>query len=103
MSDTKKLSSDELNATIDFCTQGFQPTLPEEREAVLSKAQINEAGLIQNTTTDQTEDDKRVVAAINARKVLRTEDINHINNIVTDVLEGRRLRFERGSLGLQPA
>ena len=49
---------------------------------ILAKADVDEAGLIKETSsTEQTDDDKRVIAAINARKVLRTEDINHINNI----------------------
>jgi len=35
------------------------------------------------------------------RKLMRTEDIVHLDNFVSDELRGLRLRLKRGDLGLE--
>jgi len=40
---------------------------------------------------------------ITLRKLLRTEDVMHINNESLDIIEGYRMRLQRGSLGMDKA
>lgn len=47
------------------------------------------------------EEEQRVLNHIRARKMMRTEDILHIESFSTDVIDGFAVRFERGRLGLR--
>ena len=99
---------------IEFCARGFEPTDPDERAHVLNHATMRKDGLIvtDNLTADvkpesevsinssQDENWLRVARALNARKFLRTEDIQHIDNLIGDALNGMRIHLRTGELGL---
>ena len=107
-----KLSEDELQRMIEFCSRGFVPTEPDERANVLNHATMRNDGLIvtdgiaadgpvvavDNSSTD--ENWSRVAHALNARTLLRTEDIQHIDNLVADAVNGMRINLKTGELGL---
>ncbi|KAH7912479.1 FAD/NAD(P)-binding domain-containing protein [Hygrophoropsis aurantiaca] len=100
----------ELKATLDFCSQAYsEPTSPEEREAVLSRVgdiSTNDAAKFlsdKSPAAGPELDDKakRVLGSILARKVMRTEDVEHLGHWVSDELLGYRLKLERNTLGLE--
>ena len=109
-----------MQRTIEFCARGFEPTDPNERARVLSEAEVRKDGLL---VTDEIGADTRdvdanaangpegkvkegdgdwlrVVHALNARKFLRTEDIQNIDNFVSDSTNGMKLHLRVGELGL---
>lgn len=50
-----------------------------------------------------TEDETRILNTIRARQMLRSEDIMNIENLAADIIDGRRINLEHGSLGLAKA
>lgn len=109
-----ELTQDEISKTVDFCLNAFQPTAPEDAEAVMRKMErINDQAAQASASTDGktgekgeepqetlTADELRVLKSIQARQMLRTEDGLHINNFATDVIDGMAPMVKRGSLGL---
>lgn len=109
-----KLSEDELQRMIEFCARGFEATDPDERAHVLNHATMRKDGLIvtddlaadanpdSETSKDGSTDENwlRVARALNARKFLRTEDIQHIDNLIGDTLNGMKIHLKIGELGL---
>ena len=99
---------------IEFCARGFEATDPDERAHVLNHATMRKDGLIvtddlaadenpgPDTKKDETVDENwlRVARALNARKFLRTEDIQHIDNLIGDTLNGMKIYLKTGELGL---
>lgn len=51
--------------------------------------------------SEQVATEKRILKGVAIRKLMRTEDIVHIDNFVADNLLGYKLRLIRGSLGLE--
>ncbi|EJD07853.1 FAD/NAD-binding domain-containing protein [Fomitiporia mediterranea MF3/22] len=121
-----KLSQDVLSKTLDFCAHAFEPTLPEDREAVLKKLNGSASktisnghtkghanGLANGHTYDKksngdinpepslSEEDIRILRHIRAREMMRTEDTMHVGSFYTDVIDGYIVRGVRGSLGLR--
>lgn len=50
-----------------------------------------------------TEDETRILNTIRARQMLQSEDTMNIDNLSADIIEGRRINLEHGSLGLAEA
>lgn len=50
-----------------------------------------------------TEDETRILNTIRARQMLRSEDTMDIENFAADIIDGRRINLEHGSLGLAEA
>ncbi|KAH8110866.1 FAD/NAD-binding domain-containing protein [Phellopilus nigrolimitatus] len=104
------LSQAELARTLEFCAHAFEPTLPEERAAVLDK--LAAASAAEGATPEAvaaaardarlTAEEQRVLDHINARKMMRTEDTMGMGSFGTDAIGGLAPRLERGSLGLAP-
>ncbi|TAQ85368.1 hypothetical protein B7494_g6309 [Chlorociboria aeruginascens] len=105
-----KLSQAELSKTLDFCTNAFEPTLPEERAAVMEK--LGTSGTTKVETDEKvkekseafqanlTAEEERVMKHIRARQMMRTEDTLNIASFSTDIIDGYASRLERGNLGL---
>ncbi|EJC99764.1 FAD/NAD-binding domain-containing protein [Fomitiporia mediterranea MF3/22] len=102
------LSASDLSKVIDICARAFEPAHNESREAVLKKLKtkgnnphVGMNGLAENTLSN---DEKSVLAYINARGMLGTKDrALTMNAFATDTIEGRRPRLKQGSLGLELA
>lgn len=115
-----RISEDELQRSLDFCLQLFNPTSPEQHERVfkqggalaeklmdVSKPVMDTSLLIQqmkplcrrqDASEDSDSDVELVVKKINARRVVHPEYA--INNLETEPLEGFAVRLEKGKLGL---
>lgn len=112
---SEKLTHTDIAQVLDFCSSAFEPTHPEEREAVLAKVAAANAGSIDPLAQELyeakanavhanfTEEEKLVVNHMKARSMLRTEDTMHIRNWGLDVINGMAPRLERGRLGLVAA
>lgn len=103
----QKLSQEELDKTIDFCSNAFAPVQPEDHVAVLGKVDGNQdpdntvIAATQARDDHLTNQEERVLKHINARKMMRTEDTMNISNFATDIVGGLRMRMEVGNLGLE--
>jgi secreted Zn-dependent insulinase-like peptidase len=100
-----KLTQAEVSKTLDFCLNAFQETAPEVREAVLERvdgidANTKEKGKFE---AQLTEEEERVLKSIQAKRMLRTEDILHIDNFSADAIDGFVPNLKRGALGLVKA
>jgi flavine halogenase len=109
-----ELTQGEISKTVDFCFRAFQPVSREEREAVLKK--IESLGINETTPTDAEEkakqvgleealtaDELRILNAIRARQMIRSEDTMNIDNFSFDTIEGLAPNLKRGDLGLVPS
>lgn len=109
-----ELTQGEISKTGNFCFKAFQPLSRDEREAVLQKV---EALSINESTTSEVEiqanqvaleaaltpDELRILNAIRARQMVRSEDTMNIDNFSFDTIDGLAPNMKRGSLGLVPA
>ena len=108
-----KLSQAEISKTVDFCFHAFRPVDEGEKRAVLQKLetlsleQDDSAGnatkpkqTVEMLEANLTEDETRILNTIRGRQMLRSEDTMNIENLAADVINGRRINLERGSLGL---
>ncbi|KAJ6630160.1 FAD/NAD(P)-binding domain-containing protein [Mycena sp. CBHHK59/15] len=106
-SDTgKKLAGDDLSKTVEFlATHAFEPSLPEERAEAVSQYGDVVDKLPASLSNDNVDDIKarNILKGIAIRKLMRTEDVMHINNESLDILEGYRMVMQRGQLGLEKA
>ncbi|KAI4267627.1 MAG: hypothetical protein L6R38_008169 [Xanthoria sp. 2 TBL-2021] len=108
-----KLTQAEISKTVDFCFNAFRPVDEAEKKAVLKK--LENMSLEQNDPASDaskpkqtvemleatlTEDETRILNTIRSRQMLRSEDTINIENLAADVIDGRRINLERGSLGL---
>ena len=111
-----KLSQEEISETVDFCCKVFQPAEQEKEKSALKKLeavgfeQDDSAGnadkprqTVEMLEATLTEDETRIVNTIRARQMIRAEDAMHIENLVADIVDGRRINLEHGSLGLAKA
>ena len=81
-----------------------------QKLATVSLAQDDEAGnadkpktTVQMLEANLTEDETRILNTIRARQMMRSEDLINIENVTADIIDGRRINLERGSLGLATA
>lgn len=106
-SDTgKKLAGDDLNKTVEFLAEhAFEPSLPEERAALIAQYgdPLSTRPLASASDTAEETRSKAILKGVAIRKLMRTEDIVHIDNFISDNLHGYRLRLQRGQLGLERA
>lgn len=102
-SDTKNLPQSDLQKSVGFFTQTFERSKPEDKE-LLSLVTDRTAALALQVAEDPSLEDKmgdlqkEQIRKFNS--VMRTEEIQHIQNFVTDAIDGLRIRFQRGNLGL---
>ena len=93
--DTGK-TADNLAETIKFLAEhAFEGSTPEERHAL--EAKYHAASV---AGADATEEDKAILKQIAVHKLMRTEDVENLDNFVTDAHNGLKLRLSRGNLGL---
>jgi flavin-dependent dehydrogenase len=94
--DTGK-TADNLQETIKFlAAHAFEGSTPEERHALEAKY---EAAAIAGA--DASEEDKAILKQIAVHKLMRTEDVENLDNFVTDSHNGIKLRLKHGNLGLE--
>ncbi|KAI5119655.1 hypothetical protein M0805_007746 [Coniferiporia weirii] len=103
----KPLSQADVAKTLEFCSNLFESTQPEERVAVVEKigsTMSNEEEAVKSAMVESkanlTIEEKRVLDYVALRKAMRTEDSLSIKSFVSDTIGGRRPRLERGNLGL---
>ncbi|THH03725.1 hypothetical protein EW145_g6054 [Phellinidium pouzarii] len=109
----KRLSRAEISKTLEFCSNLFESTQPEDRNAVLEKIGdaasngTSSTGAVDSAMADSkanlTQEEKRILDYVHLRKAMRTEDSLSMKSFVSDVVGGRRPRLERGKLGLMLA
>ncbi|KAI1372125.1 hypothetical protein F4677DRAFT_274912 [Hypoxylon crocopeplum] len=110
---TGKLSQAEVSKTVDFCFHAFVPVPQEEKEALLKK--MTELGIEDLSQVEDNEtfakglaelegllspEQMRIMHAIRARQMLRSEDTLNIDNFGTDVIDGLSPNLVTGALGL---
>ncbi|KAI5115143.1 hypothetical protein M0805_001127, partial [Coniferiporia weirii] len=103
----KPLSQADVAKTLEFCSNLFESTQPEERDAVVEKIETtmsNDEDAVKSAMVESkanlTIEEKRVLDYVALRKAMRTEDSLSIKSFVSDTIGGRRPRLERGNLGL---
>lgn len=99
----RKFAGDDLNKTILFLAEhAFEPSQPEERAALISQYGDPSKNLPGALTDDDEETTraKSILKGVAIRKLMRTEDIVHLDNFVSDSLLGFRLRLKKGDIGL---
>ena len=105
--ESKHLTSKELDGMIDFCINLFDHTVEEQHKAVAQKYQpdlLKLSGPIMgpkevNDAVDQDDEDaKRVLGRMNALKILRND--TSCDSFGTEELNGYIVCLERGNLGL---
>ena len=99
----KKFAGDDLNKTIMFLAQhAFEPSQPEERATLISKHgnPLESPPVALPGDSEEDSRGKAILKGVAIRKLMRTEDIVHIDGFVSDNLCGLRLRLKRGMLGV---
>ncbi|PBK91714.1 FAD binding domain-containing protein [Armillaria gallica] len=116
-----RLSETELQKSLDFCVNLFNPTTPEQHEKLHRNGKISkelldvtspvmhpnllEKALLQVIPATEKENEvdlqtsKLVLDKINARRVVHAE--YGIHNLESETLDGYVVRLEKGSLGLE--
>ena len=110
----KEIPQQQIVKTLDFCKSLFSATWqPEDRTSVLKKiddaqkedlargANAEGPTAMERLQMSLTEDEKSAFKYIETRKHMRLDDTLTINSFVSDVVDGRRLRLERGRVGLE--
>jgi len=91
--------TDELRKTIDFCAKAFEPSEPEPVSSAPGPAAVR--GPIEDKElAGLDKDSKRVFNELSSRGSMNNSDFEHIDNLLSDVFDGFRLRLKYGSLGL---
>lgn len=89
-----------MSKTVEFLSEhAYEPSLPEERAEVMAKYGGDHSKVTGNSP--DAEKSRKILKGITIRKLMRTDEINHIDNFVSDVLDGYVIRLEKGNLGLQ--
>lgn len=108
-----RLSEDEVQKSMDFCVNLFNPTSPAQhaeaartgaikQELLDVSAPIVEPSMVKKIleeSGENCEDNKMVVDKINARRLMHTEWSG--NNVEFEELDGYVVCLERGKLGLR--
>ncbi|KAH8900523.1 FAD/NAD(P)-binding domain-containing protein [Thozetella sp. PMI_491] len=98
--DSKKLTQDELNKTLEFCANAFEPNFSEEDRAV-AEEKIRSNPDVTSYFTDLSPEQTNAVQHIRARKMLRTADNITNASFEIDAIDGYVPNLKRGSLGLK--
>lgn len=116
-----RLSESELQKSLDFCVNLFNPTTPEQHERLTNDTSIAQELLdvagpvidpsvfedtlcvgqvpdLNNSDTEKALETKMVLNKINARRVVHPE--HAINNLELEPLDGYVVRLTREKLGL---
>ena len=110
----KEVPQQQIVKTLEFCKSLFSATWQlEDRASVLKKiddaqkedlargANAEGPTAMERLQMTLTEEEKSAFKYIETRKHMRLDDTLTINSFVSDVVDGRRLRLERGRLGLE--
>ncbi|QKX53210.1 uncharacterized protein TRUGW13939_00286 [Talaromyces rugulosus] len=95
---SNKLTQDELNETLEFCSNAFNPVTPEDRNSALEK--MGKDVTSKGFQVDLSPEEQKVVGHIRARQMMRTEDTINISSFGTDSINGMVPSLQRGSFGL---
>ncbi|KAF7554693.1 hypothetical protein G7Z17_g2692 [Cylindrodendrum hubeiense] len=95
----KKLSQDELQKTLEFCANAFEPVKSDDDRAVAME-QIKNDPKGTSYQADLSNGQRNAVNHIRARKMMRTEDTMNIDSFGSDAIAGFVPHLKRGSLGL---
>lgn len=99
----RKLTQEELNKTLEFCANAFEPARPDVRAKVLERigsSSIDKAGKMQAFQPDLSAEEQRTVKHIRARQMMRTEDTMNLETFGTEAIDGFLPNLKHGSLGL---
>jgi hypothetical protein len=125
-----RLSETELQKSLDFCVNLFNPTTPEQHECLsqccdvakelldvaapvvdpfiferslhVSQASMGHTEDVANSSdSEKAAETRMILNKINARRVVHPEYA--INNLETEPLDGYVVKLERGKLGLTKA
>jgi len=91
----EQMTEDELLRTIDFCTQAFEPASLED---IRHGDQAPDG--VDHSTEDAEAKLRTSEAVVVARGAMGLEDIFHIGKFVSDKVNGRSIRLQRGDLTL---
>ncbi|KAJ7688498.1 hypothetical protein B0H14DRAFT_3669588 [Mycena olivaceomarginata] len=116
----KLLSQTELQKSLDFCVNLFNPTTPEQHDRVAGKPEISQALLDvaaplvdptvlekpsitlrlskRDCSASEVAETRMVLHKINARRVVHAEYA--VNNLESEPIAGHVVRLEKGCLGL---
>ena len=110
------LQPDELQRTLEFCSNSWERARPELRGSLLKKigwylsngnaeGQLSSNGkedvyFSMETKHFMTGEEQRLLAYLKSRRLPRTEDTMNIKNLSADIVRGRKPRLQRGQLGL---
>ncbi|KAJ5794712.1 hypothetical protein N7457_001311 [Penicillium paradoxum] len=110
----KKLSTEEISKTIDFCFRAFAHVPVERKDALLEK--MKNHGVSDPTATDlKTREaleelkntlspaELEIMNTIRGRRMIRAEDSLNIDNYRLDSINGMAPHLERGNLTLRKA
>jgi len=125
-----RLSETELQKSLDFCVNLFNPTTPEQHECLSHcgdvaqelldiaapvidpsiferSLHVSQAGMgdaedaVNSSDCEKAAETRMILNKINARRVVHPEYA--INNLETEPLDGYVVKLERGKLGLTKA
>lgn len=109
----KEVPQQQILKTFEFCRGLFSSTWqPETRASVLKKIEEAEEHdrafgpsadgktAMEKLKLNLSEEEMGVIKYIENRKAMRLDDTLTINSFVSDAVDDRRLRLERGKLGL---
>ncbi|OGE53726.1 hypothetical protein PENARI_c007G03087 [Penicillium arizonense] len=110
----KKLSTEEISKTIDFCFRAFAHVPVERKDALLEK--MKNHGVSDPTATDLktrealeelkntlSPEELDIMNTIRGRRMIRAEDSLNIDNYRLDSINGMAPNLERGNLTLRKA
>lgn len=95
---SNKLSQEELDKTLEFCSNAFSPVNQEDRNAVLEKIAKDVGN--NSFQVDLLPEEVKVVNHIRARQMMRTEDTINMDSYGKDSINGLFPNLRRGNLGL---
>lgn len=97
---SNKLSQEELDRTLEFCSNAFTPVKPEDRNSALDKIGSDMSANGSEFKVDLSPQEQKVVNHIRARQMMRTEDTINLNSFGTDSINGLVPNLQKGALGL---
>jgi flavine halogenase len=92
-----KLSQEELNKTLEFCSVAFYPVKTEDRARVLRNMKDPVTPELQ---IDLSPYEQTVVNHVKARQMMRVDDVLNIDSFGKESINGLVPNLEKGNLGL---
>ena len=92
-----KLSQEELNETLEFCSVAFYPVKTEDRARVLRNMKEPVTPELQ---VDLSPYEQMVVNHVQARQMMRADDVLNIDSFGKESINGLVPNLEKGNLGL---